>query len=41
MSYETIAESNESTVVAEYHSDSERKNKRKKFKIPTLFKNKP
>ncbi|GAA8416337.1 hypothetical protein HpNP5_04610 [Helicobacter pylori] len=25
MSYETIAESNESTVVAEFHSDNERK----------------
>ncbi|GAA7458223.1 hypothetical protein ckin116_13580 [Helicobacter pylori] len=25
MNYETIAESNESTVVAEYHSDNERK----------------
>ncbi len=25
MSYETIAESNESTVVAEYHSDNEKK----------------
>ncbi len=25
MNYETIAESNESTVVAQFHSDSERK----------------
>ncbi len=25
MSYETIAESNESTVVAQFHSDNERK----------------
>ncbi len=25
MSFETIAESNESTVVAEFHSDNERK----------------
>ncbi|EJC55129.1 hypothetical protein [Helicobacter pylori] len=36
MNYETIAESNESTVVAEFHSDSERKNERKKFKILIL-----
>lgn len=26
MNYEIIAESNESTVMAEYHSDNERKN---------------
>ncbi len=26
MNYETIAESNESTVVAQFHSDNERKN---------------
>ncbi|WQV71068.1 hypothetical protein KVK71_03885 [Helicobacter pylori] len=36
MSYETIAESNESTVVAEFHTHSIMKNEIKKFKILIL-----